>query len=603
MQSKGKLFETGKIPSKPKNIMIVPDTVCNFACKYCYLGTSTDKAKKTDIVQDFINYANRLLDQGYYINQVLIHGSEVTALPVEKVDKLLDVIQEYYDTFSYIISFNNTRISNNYVHVKTNAYNLDKFLDTFIKHNVGISCSIDVPFRMHDKYRVHKNGKTTSEKTLHNLKLLIDSGYKYYGLSTTCTQEHIQDIDEFIQDLTTLENMGLDMNNKFYIMFVYDSKATRNNINANMPDQDTMVEFYREINKRLAGTTMELGARLTWFKEFVSGHYCTEALNCGDRLSIHPNGETYICHRNVNGDSRYNTGNIFKNSLQELENIGKQKIQDLENSLDLHPDCLECEHFHRCMVGCPIERLDGGLTKRYTCALQREIYKENPDQFPPDKAQADAKRSQYLWHHKKDRYLTKIQAQVTTELSDLDNSLVNIAMRDDVVRNILDDSNFIITINNEIAYTNSIISSGTYTYKIKETDDIVLHVKKQVFDINIDNRYANCLDLHILHNKMIKYGDEGRTKCEHIYGEQLYYGSIEQDNGREYIPLNLRELLSKFWSNTDKEVTYFLYMSTRALNKYHYELQGKNAFYHIQTVNLPFIHFDFKVDNDVSENK
>lgn len=196
--------------------------------------------------------------------------------------------------------------------------------------------------------------------------------------------------------------------------------------------------------------------------------------------------------------------------------------------------------------------------------------------------------------------MTKIQAQVTPELADLDKSLVNIAMGDNVVRNILDDSNFIITINDEIAYTNSIISSGTYTYTIKETDNIVLHVKKQVFEVNIDNKYANCLDLHILHNKMIKYGDEGRVKCEHIYGEQLYYSSIEQDNGSEYIHLNLRELLSKFWSNTDKGVTY---LSTRALNKYHYELQGKNAFYHIQTVNLPFIHFDFKVDNDVSENK
>jgi uncharacterized protein len=36
-----------------------------------------------------------------------------------------------------------------------------------------------------------------------------------------------------------------------------------------------------------------------------------------------------------------------------------------------------------------------------------------------------------------------------------------------------------------------------------------------------------------------------------------------------------------------------LFVTTKALRDYHYRKQQKNAFYHIQAINLPFPHLEF----------
>ncbi|EHD7756741.1 radical SAM protein [Campylobacter coli] len=575
-----------------KILTFVPNSYCNFACSYCYLGKLTErKEKTTDMAEQFKKIAKKLKDDGVIITEVILHGAELSASPYEHVKELLKAIDEYKKENRFLIRVlsKDSKKGHHYIHLKTNLYFLDRFFELFKKYEVGISASIDLPLRFHEKYRVLKSGKSTLEKTLKMIELL--SAYPYFKqISTTMTKEHLN-VDEFIRDVYKLESLGFDMASDFYIMFTYQSANAQGDFQ--MPSDEDMLSFYKNLREKLKDTKYSFALEHFWFKEFLGG-YCTNCTNCGDNLLIQKNGDVYVCHRSQ-ALNELRAGNIFNENYESLKIRNITNIRILENSLKLHKDCLECDYFHFCKASCTIERNDTKLGKSYTCALQKAIYKNNAEFFKADKTLAEISLDEFLRQNQTNNYKSFLIPNLSLEFRESKNSLENIINDDEILQKLYLKDNFLISVNDELALLDFEKDALYKSFKISSKDNIKLLIKKEVFDYSTKETLSNFIYMSLLGGEAKVYGDEKREKTlhietKHLYLEKLLNESLELEGYLIYDISSFLKENSRLYSLNHKN---FIFFTTKALREYHYEKQAKNAFYHAQTINLPFLRFEF----------
>ncbi|EMB1644462.1 radical SAM protein [Campylobacter coli] len=575
-----------------KILTFVPNSYCNFACSYCYLGKLTErKEKTTDMAEQFKKIAKKLKDDGVIITEVILHGAELSASPYEHVKELLKAIDEYKKENHFLIRVlsKDSKKGHHYIHLKTNLYFLDRFFELFKKYEVGISASIDLPLRFHEKYRVLKSGKSTLEKTLKMIELL--SAYPYFKqISTTMTKEHLN-VDEFIRDVYKLESLGFDMASDFYIMFTYQSANAQGDFQ--MPSDEDMLSFYKNLREKLKDTKYSFALEHFWFKEFLGG-YCTNCTNCGDNLLIQKNGDVYVCHRSQ-ALNELRAGNIFNEKYESLKIRNITNIRILENSLKLHKDCLECDYFHLCKASCTIERNDTKLGKSYTCALQKAIYKNNAEFFKADKTLAEISLDEFLRQNQTNNYKSFLIPNLSLEFRESKNSLENIINDDEILQKLYLKDNFLISVNDELALLDFEKDALYKSFKISSKDNIKLLIKKEVFDYSTKETLSNFIYMSLLGGEAKVYGDEKREKTlhietKHLYLEKLLNESLELEGYLIYDISSFLKENSRLYSLNHKN---FIFFTTKALREYHYEKQAKNAFYHAQTINLPFLRFEF----------
>ncbi|EAJ2698772.1 radical SAM protein [Campylobacter coli] len=575
-----------------KILTFVPNSYCNFACSYCYLGKLTErKEKTTDMAEQFKKIAKKLKDDGVIITEVILHGAELSASPYEHVKELLKAIDEYKKENHFLIRVlsKDSKKGHHYIHLKTNLYFLDRFFELFKKYEVGISASIDLPLRFHEKYRVLKSGKSTLEKTLKMIELL--SAYPYFKqISTTMTKEHLN-VDEFIRDVYKLESLGFDMASDFYIMFTYQSANAQGDFQ--MPSDEDMLSFYKNLREKLKDTKYSFALEHFWFKEFLGG-YCTNCTNCGDNLLIQKNGDVYVCHRSQ-ALNELRAGNIFNENYESLKIRNITNIRILENSLKLHKDCLECDYFHLCKASCTIERNDTKLGKSYTCALQKAIYKNNAEFFKADKTLAEISLDEFLRQNQTNNYKSFLIPNLSLEFRESKNSLENIINDDEILQKLYLKDNFLISVNDELALLDFEKDALYKSFKISSKDNIKLLIKKEVFDYSTKETLSNFIYMSLLGGEAKVYGDEKRKKTlhietKHLYLEKLLNESLELEGYLIYDISSFLKENSRLYSLNHKN---FIFFTTKALREYHYEKQAKNAFYHAQTINLPFLRFEF----------
>ncbi|EDO7295237.1 radical SAM protein [Campylobacter coli] len=575
-----------------KILTFVPNSYCNFACSYCYLGKLTErKEKTTDMAEQFKKIAKKLKDDGVIITEVILHGAELSASPYEHVKELLKAIDEYKKENHFLIRVlsKDSKKGHHYIHLKTNLYFLDRFFELFKKYEVGISASIDLPLRFHEKYRVLKSGKSTLEKTLKMIELL--SAYPYFKqISTTMTKEHLN-VDEFIRDVYKLESLGFDMASDFYIMFTYQSANAQGDFQ--MPSNEDMLSFYKNLREKLKDTKYSFALEHFWFKEFLGG-YCTNCTNCGDNLLIQKNGDVYVCHRSQ-ALNELRAGNIFNENYESLKIRNITNIRILENSLKLHKDCLECDYFHLCKASCTIERNDTKLGKSYTCALQKAIYKNNAEFFKADKTLAEISLDEFLRQNQTNNYKSFLIPNLSLEFRESKNSLENIINDDEILQKLYLKDNFLISVNDELALLDFEKDALYKSFKISSKDNIKLLIKKEVFDYSTKETLSNFIYMSLLGGEAKVYGDEKREKTlhietKHLYLEKLLNESLELEGYLIYDISSFLKENSRLYSLNHKN---FIFFTTKALREYHYEKQAKNAFYHAQTINLPFLRFEF----------
>ena len=592
------------------HLLYAPTNFCNMGCSYCYLGTGTDEVgRKHSPLTTLANTVERLLGVNIVPFNLSFHGGEPTAIAAHYLRELFEYARAHYRDYGDAIKAAGLPL--NPLHIKTNLYNFDKLYQLFDEFQVSISGSVDLPLFLHGKYRTDKRGRSTREKITANLRLL--ARYPHHKkISCVVTREHLQHLDAFIADIRLIhDDIGLDMS-KFNVMFSFDSgknaeKFAHRASTPTMLNQDEQVVFYRRVRDAFMGSELESGLREHWFKEFTP-EFCCSAVNCGQKFFLlQENGDVYSCPRGQSSQL-FRYGNVFEQPIEEVVDSGFKTIEAIENTLELHDDCIRCRYVPYCNVGCTFVRKESGLAKSYTCKLQKELYRDAPEKYPPYSAEQIERYTLGLRFRNNIKSLSRSEVHmsnrkyVTPELDDDKNSLSALVENDEVLREIYSAENVCVRVDGvEYALQSPTLRNRTEIALIGDNSAVELLVKPGIFTVNCTEPVNNHLMLMLLRNTMVSYGDEGRLKQEHLADYSLYQQSFEFMAVRETearLRFDLSPLLRLHRGLFQADVKNNLFVTTKTMREYHYRKQQKNAFYHIQAINLPFPHLEFYWQHD-----
>ncbi len=584
------------------HLLYVPTKYCNMSCKYCYLGELTENRPEPDKILGTLDTAlAQLLDHAYLPFNLSFHGGEVTTLPSRVLDSLFDISARHYAMYGKQIRAQGFRV--NPLHIKTNLLNFQKHRDVFVRHRVSVSGSVDLPLRLHEQFRRDKKGCSTLERIQDSLKALATYPYNK-KISCVVTRAHLEAADEFADAIKVLHyDIGLDMS-RFNVMFGFNSGKNQNKFRGQAAGTEMLsdaeqVEFYRAVKKAFIRTPLENAFKTEWFKEFTPD-FCCSSVNCGSKFFLlQADGNVFSCPRGQSSE-QYCYGNIFEDDIETVISNGRSSIERNENCLEIDDECVQCEYMPYCNLGCTFVRQETGLRKSYTCLLQKELYRDNPDRYPPLASERITGYAQRFFLHNNLQRLHDVHAEkqyfVTPELALESNWLSEIIHRDADLRALYSDALFFLRVNGVEYRLHSAILKNVGDIEVLDAEsEVLLGVRNDIFSLACSDEVNNYLHLMLLRDTTVVYGDEQRSKQEHIFDYSLYKNAFTAASRAEgkYALLDISLLLvshAQFYLDGVKNNLFF---TTKALREYHYAKQRKNAFYHIQAINLPFQNIEF----------
>lgn len=595
------------LPAFTRNIhlLYVPTLYCNLSCSYCYLGEQTSRAElKTDAgraLETLRHTLDALRKAGVLAFNVSLHGGEVTTLPPPVLEELFALIRRHYLThFDEISALGHKKSS---PHIKTNLYKFAPLYDLFDRHKVSISASIDLPLALHARHRTTRGGAGWLERTVENIRLLARYPHAK-KISATLSAEHLQDIPALIDDIWFIHReLGFDMN-QFNLMFAFASELNRAKqgeavLTPATPAQQQ--ELYEALSAAFTGTELEEGLRRNWFDEFKPS-YCTSAFNCGERFYLlQSDGNVYSCVRGQ-GLPEFHYGNVYRDSIADILAAGARKISQIHQQHGFDPACRSCNHLPLCNTGCPVVKHQNRSGRSYTCELQQAIYRDNPRSFPAAEAieQRDYTRQYARDMHPSLAFAAAPPAPeaavvLPNDLYEDKNALQALIAADPVLGELYSDSAFVLEVGDEtVALGSQILKQRADWHTLAASDRLVLHVRRDLFAANCPEPVRNTLYLQLLRDTPVVYGDERRTKQEHVFTYQLYFNCLQASDRLDgWLMADLAGIVGLHKDHYRRGVLNNLFFTTLHLREYHYQKQKNNAFYHIQAVNLPFQNFEF----------
>jgi len=569
------------------HLLYVPTMNCNMQCTYCYLKENTVDLKQDDKYLETLKFAvNKFREANVIPFNISLHGGEVTTLSKKDFRDTIEFIYNYYKDNKKLLEDNNFKVGS--PHIKTNLYNIDKHIDTIKEFDVSISGSLDLPFSLHEKYRVTKGKQKTLDTILKNIKLLENIPNKK-KVSATIFKEHYDKIDELIADIKYLDkNTCLDMNDfNFMIGFV----GKEDKVLHAMTEKE-QVEFYERMKKEFLGTSLDFGVRNSWFAEF-NPTYCTNCDNCGEKFFLlERDGDIYSCVRGQKNTDFY-YGNIYKNTVEEIMNNAKTKIFENHNRVGFNEECSTCKYLYMCKTGCPFVKNIYGENKSYTCKLQQEIYKDNATLYGEDEYNRE---SVYMYLNKMHPHIAEKFYPEEKQGNAVDMvSLRDIIAEDEKLKKIYDPDIFILKVDGrEYKLESQILKNKRDILYLTKNSKIVLYIKKGVLE-DCDYPVNNSLYMMLLSGNLVQYGDEGRIKQEHIMTHQIYTNTITKNvsDKEDYHLVDITNIISLYYKDLVDENPNNLFFTTAMMRDYHYAKQKNNAYYHIQAINLPFQNIEF----------
>jgi uncharacterized protein len=363
--------------------------LCNLDCKYCFylekekLFPANEKFRMSDEVLEA--YIRQYIDgQGTPEVNFAWQGGEPTLLGVDFFRKVVDLQKKYSA---------GKKVSNA---LQTNGTLLDDEWGDFLTENkflVGVS--IDGPPKLHDAYRVDKQGEATYDKVIRGIRLLQRHGAEFNTLTVVNrinsrkpleVYRFLKEIGSgFIQFIPLVERLadaeavklGLDLavpprvdegavrlpvtewsvepeQYGIFLTTIYDEWVK----------QDVGKVFVQLFDVAL-GNWMGLGSSLCVFSE-----------NCGSALAMEHNGDVYSCDHYVY--PRYKLGNLLNQDLAAMAGSPEQREFGQAKSATLPEYCRSCEVRFACHGECPKHRFlrtpDGEFGLNYLCRSYKKFF-------------------------------------------------------------------------------------------------------------------------------------------------------------------------------------------------------------------------------------
>ncbi len=582
------------------HLLYVPTLCCNLHCSYCYLGKqTTEAALKQDAgraVATLQHTLDKLAAAGVLAFNVSLHGGEATTLPKPVLAELFALIRRHY--LHHFDQLNALGYKKSNPHIKTNLYKFASLYDVFVEHKVSISASIDLPLSMHAKHRVTRSGKDWLQRTQDNLRLL--AGYPYQKkISATLCADHLQDMQALIDDIWFIHReLGFDMN-AFNIMFAFDSELSRQDHgHMQYASAEQQLQLYQRLKTEFSGTELEEGLLRNWFDEFKP-NYCTNAFNCGEKFYLlQSDGNVYSCVRGQ-GIEEFHYGNVFEQEIEDILASGARKIQAIHQQFGFDSQCQGCSHLGSCHTGCAVVKFQQQSGRSYSCELQRQIYADHPHSYPADalpQAAAYAQAMHPAIAPTIQQPLAAAQFILPNDFSESKNSLSAMIDADPVLQQLYSEQAFVLEWNDEqLPLHSQLLKSQRMLYTFSASDSIKLHLRRELMQAACPEWLRNTLYLQLLRDSAVVYGDEQRTKQEHIFSFQLYANCLQPSEryAEDWLQYDLQPLLQLHQAYYQRGVLNNLFVTSLFLREYHYTKHKNNAFYHIQTANLPFQNIEF----------
>lgn len=565
------------------HLLYVPTMACNMACRYCYLGDSAVDGGSPRGALETLQYAvNKLRQADVMPFNISLHGGEVTTLAPEVFRELVAYIHTYYHDNARAISDAGFRVGA--PHIKTNLYGLDRHIDAIREYGVSVSGSLDLPFSLHDAYRVDRAGRPTREKILRNVALLASLPNRK-KVSATLFHEHILRTEEIISDIRFLhEHTCLDMND-FNFMIGFESAP--GGLLTAMTEEE-QVAFYRRMREAFQGTELQRGLDKAWFAEFGPG-YCTNCDNCGEKFFLlERNGDVYSCVRGQGrGDFRY--GNIFEDAVPDILEKARTQILAAHRRVGFDEACAKCGYLYLCKTGCPFVKDLYGSPRSYTCQLQKELYADSG--MGPDPENAFT-----VYGYLEKTHPELAEAHVPPRIPRGVPPLQEIIAADPKLKYIYDPDAFVLNVDGQdFPLQSQILRACRDTVCITAESTVRIYLRKEVMAADCDYPQNNALYIQMLSGNMIVYGDEGRLKQRHVMNEMVYLGILEETpcDRTGWYALDITHIFRRYGRSLCKTEANNLFFTTSALRDAHYAKQKNNAFYHMQAMDLPFQNIEF----------
>ena len=365
--------------------------ICNMDCEYCFY-LEKEKLYPEDIRGQKFKMPGDVLET--YIHQY-IHsqdapvinfawqGGEPTLMGVDFFRRVVTLQKKYAGGKTIENAF------------QTNGVNLDdEWCSFFAENNFLIGVSIDGPRRIHDSYRVFKNGKPTFDRVMRGIELLKKHNVEFNTL--TCVHHNNADQGKIIYRF--LKRIG---SRYFQFIPIVERKAREevdvlsliepnNKVEAEVTDWSVgpamygqfLIDVFDEWIKKDVGkifVQMFDVALANWYG--INPGLCVFSETCGKALAMEHNGDLYSCDHFVYPE--YKLGNIMNTSLGEMVDSPSQRTFGQNKKSKLPQYCNECEYQFACHGGCPKQRFShtpsGEEGLNYFCPSYKKFFKHvNP---------------------------------------------------------------------------------------------------------------------------------------------------------------------------------------------------------------------------------
>lgn len=368
--------------------------LCNLDCAYCfYMGKqeliNSRSTMSDEVLERFI--AQYISSQNVQEIVFTWQGGEPTLLGIDFFERVVE--------FERLHCPPGKKIAND---LQTNGTLIDEKWCEFLKeYNFLVGISIDGPERLHNTYRVSRDGKPTFQRVFNATKLLHRYGIDFNTLTVVnrVNAKHPAEVYRFLRDSvgsTRIQFIPLAEPKVF-------AKTPTSFINENdMPLLGSLESLPGKPGSVVADWSVipdDYGRFLNsvfdiWYRNDIGRVFvflfecalaqwygqqpslCIFAETCGRALAIEHDGSIYSCDHFVYPEHKL--GNITQKHLGEMVNSVSQTVFGLSKSATLPEYCRKCEYLFACYGECPKNRFikspDGEPYLNYLCSGLKKYF-------------------------------------------------------------------------------------------------------------------------------------------------------------------------------------------------------------------------------------
>jgi uncharacterized protein len=326
-------------------IILKSTRLCNLRCVYC---NSWKEGKNQNMTFNVLakSIFESINQTGAQNIEFVWHGGEPLLLPVNYYEKALEL--------QNIFKSENQKISNA---IQTNGTRItDEWLNFLVKNNIDIGVSLDGTKKINDIQRVYKNGKSSYQDVIDNLKICEEKNLNY-GVLVVIDKPTIQEgADKLLEMITSLHTSSVGLLN------VIPKNETSNICDEHYVFHSDYIDFlsklyplwnenYRDLFNIRDFTGLEKGIKHK--KAFM----CYYGGNCHlQYLTIEPNGDVSACDKYI-GNKDYQYGNLMVDSLKEILINSKNAKLITQKYEQENKKFINCEWFGVCQGNCAHDNL------------------------------------------------------------------------------------------------------------------------------------------------------------------------------------------------------------------------------------------------------